>query len=292
MTTKNPLPHVLIVAGPTASGKSDFAVTLAEKVGGEVVSADSCQIYKKLNLGTGKITKEEMNDVPHHMLDILDINESFSVEEYTREALPLINDIVARGKVPIICGGTGQYIDALLFTNTPPKVPPNHQLREILEKNSTPELFTLLEQKDSRRAKSIDRHNRVRLIRALEIIEALGKVPELEDLQPRFVSTMYLLNPPKETLEERVHARLLKRLEQGMIEEVDSLLKEGYKPSILAKRGIEYKYIVAYIENKLTKEELVEHLRIATWQYAKRQRTWNKKYKAEKLPGMTLVEVE
>lgn len=283
-----PLPKIIVVCGPTSSGKSDFAVDLALKHEGEVVSADSCQIYRGLDIGTGKITKKEMRGVPHHMLDIVDINDSFSVEEYREQALPIIKDILVRGKLPIICGGTGQYIDAIMYKNTFPKVEPNKELRTKLEAKSTETLFKELQVLDPARAESIDRYNKVRLVRALEIAHTLGKVPASEEPVFQFDVQMYLLQPSKELLEERVHKRLLKRFDMGMIEEMEALIKKGYSGDVIAKRGIEYKHMFEYLKGNYTKEELVEKLRIATWQYAKRQRTWNKKY--EKFA--TVIEVK
>lgn len=269
---------IIVVAGPTASGKSDFGVELAIKHNGEIISADSCQIYRGLDIGTGKITEEEMKGIRHHMLDICDINEDFSVADFKNKALPIIEDILARGKTPIICGGTGQYIDAIMYENTPPKVEPNKKLRTELELLTTEELFTKLSKKDVRRANEIDKHNRVRLIRALEIIDTLGKVPQEENLKFRYNVEFYLMNPTKETLEARVHARLLKRFEMGMLQEMESLIAQGYEIAVIASKGIEYKWMTKYLEQEISYDELIEKLKIATWQYAKRQRTWNKKY--------------
>ncbi len=282
------LKKVIVVTGPTSSGKSDFAVGLALKVNGEVISADSRQIYRGLDIGTGKITEDEMKGVPHHMLDICDINESFSVAQFRDKTLPIIDDILSRGKVPIICGGTGYYIDAAIYQNTLPEVPVTPSLEEELQDSTTEELFRVLEEKDSRRAKEIDRHNRVRIIRALEIINAVGKVPEIQEPVFRYEIDFYLLNPSKELLEQRVHKRLLKRFEAGMLAEMESLIAEGYEIGLLASKGIEYKWMAKYLENEISYDELVERLRIATWQYAKRQRTWNKKY----YPFAKIVEPE
>lgn len=269
---------VIVVAGPTSSGKSDFAVDLALKINGEVVSADSRQIYRGLDIGTGKITEEEMKGVPHHMIDVCDINEVFSVAEYRTKALPIIEDILQRGKTPIICGGTGYYIDALIYENAVPEYGITESLEEKLKDHSTEELFEMIKEKDPSRAETIDRHNRIRLVRALEIIETHGKVPNLTEPTFRFDVDFYLLNPSKETLEKRVHARLLKRFKEGMIAEMESLIAQGYEIGVIASRGIEYKWMAKYLEKEISYDELVEKLRIATWQYAKRQRTWNKKY--------------
>ena len=284
--------QIIVVVGPTASGKSDFGVNLAlgkvtssgtrsfPPINGEIISADSCQIYRGLDIGTGKITEEEKKGVPHHMIDICDINESFSVANFKAKALPILEDILARGKTPIIVGGTGQYIDALIYENTPPKVPPNNVLRKELELLSKEELYSRLLKADPRRASEIDKHNKVRLVRALEIVESLGKVPVQGEEKLRYETKFYLMNPTKEILEERVHKRLLKRFDMGMIQEMESLIAQGYDIGVLASKGIEYKHMAKYLEKIYTYAELVEHLRIATWQYAKRQRTWNKKYSA------------
>jgi len=274
----NDLPKLIVVAGPTSSGKSDFAVELALKCNGEVISADSRQIYRGLDIGTGKITEKEMKGVPHHMLDICDITESFSVKEFRDRALPIIDDIIKRGKTPILCGGTGYYIDAVIYENTLPDTHIARPLEDNLAHLSTEELYKMVEKKDPKRASAIDKHNRIRLIRALEIIETHGKVQELEEPVLRFDVEFYLLNPSKELLEERVHKRLLKRFDAGMLQEMQSLIAQGYEIATLAKRGIEYKWMATYLEGIITFDELIERLRIATWQYAKRQRTWNKRY--------------
>ncbi len=269
---------IIVVAGPTSSGKSDFAVDLALTCNGEIISADSRQIYRKLDIGTGKITTEEMKGIPHYMLDICDINDPFSVKEFRDKTLPIIDDILSRGKTPIVCGGTGYYIDAIMYSNTLPEIYVIKSLEAELQDTTTENLYNMVHQKDARRAEKIDKHNRIRLIRALEIIETDGIVKPLEDPVFRYDVDFYLLNPSKELLEERVHKRLLKRFGAGMLDEMKTLLAQGYSVETLAKRGIEYKWMAEYINGTVTYEQLIEKLRIATWQYAKRQRTWNKKY--------------
>lgn len=281
--------QIIVVAGPTASGKSDFAVELALAHNGEIIGADSRQIYKGLDIGTGKITQGEMKGVKHHMLDVCDVNQEFSVAEYKALALPILEDIFSRGKTPIICGGTGQYIDALIFTGTLPEVPPNKKLREELEQKSTEELYETLTQKDPSRADTIDKHNRVRVIRALEIINSLGTVPTQEQSDFRFSTKLYLMNPSRELLRERITVRLEKRLQIGMIEEVQNLIEDGYEDGKVLKRfGIEYFVIGEYIKHKLSLEEMKTILINKSMQYAKRQQTWNKKY----LAFAELVEVK
>ncbi len=269
---------VIVVVGPTASGKSDFAVELAHKYNGEIISADSRQVYKRLDIGTGKITKEEMKGIPHHMLSVYAVGEDVSVARYAHDATPILEDILARGKTPIICGGTGQYVDALIYTTSLPKVEPNKKLREELEKKNTEELFAMLKKRDANRANAIDRYNRVRLIRALEIVESLGTVPHREKPELKFNTTMYLLTPSRELLRTRITRRLEKRLDEGMVEEVEQLLASGITHEELYRLGLEYRYISLYLQKKLTYEEMVEQLGFKIKQYAKRQETWNKKY--------------
>ena len=274
----NDTKKIIVVAGPTASGKSDFAVDLAKKLDGEIISADSRQIYKGLDIGTGKITHDEMQGVPHHMIDIIDIDQSFSVAEYQRVALPILEDIIARGKTPIICGGTGQYIDALIYSNTFPQIPPNELLRKELELISTEELYGQLEEQDKNRAITIDKHNRVRLVRALEIIDATGKVPIQPEPTLRHPTNVYLLTPSKELLLQRIEKRLEKRLKGGMLEEGKELLLRNLSDSKLASLGLEYIWMNTYLTGQCTYEDMRSSLVTKSWQYAKRQMTWNKKY--------------
>jgi tRNA dimethylallyltransferase len=289
MNEENPKRKVFVVAGPTASGKSDFAVELALKENGEVVSVDSRQMYKDLDIGAGKITEEEMRGVPHHMLSVYDVNdEDVSVVTFTKDALSRVGDIFARDKTPILCGGGGQYLQALLYEKDFPKVEKNEELRKILVNFSTEELAQKLKEKDEERFKTIDTQNRVRLIRALEICEAIGKVPTEEELSPRFDATIYLLEASPEILKKRIEIRLEKRLHTGMVDEVRSLLKSGVSAERLISLGLEYKYCTLFITGTLTFAEMKERLKSKTWHYAKRQTTWNKKY----LENVIVVKVE
>ena len=288
--TQNPLEKkkVFVVAGPTASGKSDFAVELALKENGEVISVDSRQMYKGLDIGAGKITEEEMRGVPHHMLSVYDvIDEDVSVVTFIKDARSAIDDIFARGKTPILCGGGGQYMQAILYEKDFPKVEKNEELRKTLANFSTEELAQKLKEKDEERFKTIDTQNRVRLIRALEICEAIGKVPTEEELSPRFDATIYLLEASPEILKKRIEIRLEKRLHAGMVDEVRSLLKSGVSAERLISLGLEYKYCTLFITGTLTFAEMKEQLKSKIWQYAKRQTTWNKKY----LENVTIVKL-
>lgn len=274
----NKQPEIIVIVGPTASGKSDFAVDLALKNNGEIISADSRQVYKHLDIGTGKITEEEMKGVKHYMLSVYELDEEISVARFARDASPILKDILSRGKTPIICGGTGQYIDALIFDIQIPQVGPNKKLRDELENLNTEELVTRLQKSDPERFSAIDIHNRPRIIRALEIVESLGKVPKQKAPELLYNTKIYLLNPTREVLRERINKRLEKRLEIGMIDEVKNIMSSGYNSDSMKKFGLEYVSIAKYLENKITEEEMKQDIITKSMQYAKRQQTWNKKY--------------
>lgn len=262
---------IITVVGPTSSGKSDLAVHIAKKFNGEVISADSRQVYRGLDIGSGKITKEEMEGVPHHLLDVEDPKNIFTVANFKEQAEQKIEEIVDRGKLPIIAGGTGFYIDALIHDMSLPEVPPNEALREKLDKQSVEELLSELEEKDPDRAETVDRYNKPRLIRALEIVEALGKVPALKTSKKYEVLQIGIKT---DDLRERIHTRLLKRINEGMIEEVKNL---GLLPERLEQLGLEYRYISRYLQGQLSKEEMIDELEIKITQFSKRQKTWFKR---------------
>lgn len=266
---------VLVVVGPTASGKSSLAVKLAKKFGGEIISADSRQVYRGLNIGTGKITKKEMRGVPHYLLDVANPRKYFSVADYKKLATNTLRVIALRNKLPIIVGGTGLYIDVLSGRMSFPDVPPNKLLRRKLDRLSTEELFKMLKKKDSRRARSIDNRNKVRLVRALEIVEVLGKVPVLPQKQSKNLVFIGLL--PKD-LKRRIHRRIILRLD-GMIRETKMLHKQGLTYKKMHELGLEYRYLAQYLQGRLNKKELVKKLDTEIVHYAKRQMTWFKRNK-------------
>lgn len=264
---------VLVIVGPTASGKSDLAVKLAKKFRGEVISADSRQVYRELNIGTGKITKKEMRGVPHHLLDVADPRKYFSVAEYKKLALLSLRDIETKKKLPIICGGTGFYIDTLIGKINLPEVPPNKALRRKLEKYSAEKLYKILQKKDPRRAKEIDPRNKVRIIRALEIVEMLGKVPITKNNRINNKYVFIGIRPNKEDLENRIYKRILKRL-NGMIKEAKKLKANKLSYTRMESLGLEYRYLARLLQNKITKQKFVEQLYLAIKDYSKRQMTW------------------
>ncbi len=262
---------VLVIIGPTASGKSDLAVRLARKFGGEIVSADSRQVYRGLDVGAGKITKKEMCGVRHHMLDVANPRKYFSVADYKKLAEEKLRTIES----PIIVGGTGLYIDVLSGRMSFPEVPPNKLLRRKLDKLSAEELFRILKKKDPRRAKSIDRKNKVRLVRALEIIEVLGRVPVLPKRPSKNFVFIGLL--PSD-LKRRIHRRIITRLD-GMIREAKKLHRQGITYKKMHELGLEYRYLAAHLQGRLDKKELVKKLDIEIARYARRQMTWFKRNK-------------
>ncbi len=275
---KNDKKEIIVVIGPTASGKSDFTVNLALKENGEIISADSRQVFKGLDIGTGKITKEEMKGIKHHMLDVYDFNEEVSVVRFVREASTIIEDIFFRGKIPIICGGTGQYINALIFDESFPPVKPNKNLREELEKLNEEELVARLLALYPKRLSNIDTKNRRRLIRAIEIAETLGYVPEQEELKLKYKTKIYLMEKTREELRERIKIRLDKRLEQGMLDEGKKVFEMNLNDIEINRLGIEYVAMNKYFKNEITLPEMKQEIITKSCQYAKRQQTWNKKF--------------
>lgn len=278
---------VLVILGPTASGKSDLAVELATQFNGEVISADSRQVYTGLDIGTGKITEEEMEGVPHHLLDVAPPEKVFTVSDFKRLGEEAINQILDRGKLPIICGGTGFYIEALLGENSIPEVPPNPELREELEIKSVEELFDILSKLDPKRAETIDAKNKRRLVRAIEICIALGSVPKQVASSQHLASSKYDvlkigIKIEDKELRERINRRLERRIEMGMIEEAERLHKEGLSYERMRELGLEYGALADFIEQKITKQEMVARLQTEIWQYAKRQMTWFKRDKTIK----------
>lgn len=270
-------PLVIIVVGPTATGKSGYAINLAKQVQGEIISADSRQVYKGLNIGSGKITKKEMHGVPHYMLDVVPPSKVFSAHDFKKKAEPILKNILARSKTPIVVGGTGLYVDVLFGDMTLPKVPPNKSLRRELGKLSTESLFKKLQKMDPERAASIDAKNHVRLIRAIEIATKLGKVPKIEKKESPYQLLYIGLTADREVLRKKIEKRLRARLIQGMLTEVKRLHKNGVSWKRMHELGLEYRYCALYLQGKLTLLELEKQLADKIYQYAMRQLTWFKK---------------
>lgn len=265
-------PTVIIILGQTATGKSALAVKLAlrlhsgqAKKEAEIISADSRQVYKGLNIGTGKITKKEMKGIPHYLLDIANPKNRFTVAEYKKKTEEKIEEIISRDNIPIICGGTGFYIDAITKGVVFPEVPPNLKLRKTLEKKSVLELFKMLKKLDSSRAKTIDAKNKVRLIRAIEIVKTLGKVPKITETKPQYRFVKIGLYLREDKLKKKVGQRVKKMFQAGLIKEIKKLKKMGVSNKRLKEFGFEYF------------EPTYEKVVTETLKYAKRQMTWFKR---------------
>ncbi len=258
-------PKVIVIVGTTAVGKSNLAVKIAKKFKGEIISADSRQVYKELDIGTGKITKKEMLDIPHYLIDVANPKKKFTVTEYQKQAVKKIEEIISRGHTPIIVGGTGFYIDAITKGTIFPEVKPNLTLRKTLAKHSTEELFKMLKKLDKNRAENIDAKNPVRLIRAIEIAKALGKVPRTTEALPPYKFIKIGLKLDEKILKNKIEKRVKGMFKDGLLNEIKKLKKIGVSEKRLKEFGFEY--------NSPTPEKVI----LGTLQYAKRQNTWFKR---------------
>lgn len=272
-----------MILGPTASGKSALAVDLARKFRSEIISSDSRQVYKGVDLGSDKISKKEMKGVRHHLLDVVSPKKVFTVTQYKKLAEKAIKDIVKRGKIPIVAGGTGLYIDALIHDWALPKVRPDMKLREDLESQSAEKLFSRLEKLDPARAKNIDRHNKRRLVRALEIVIRTGKSAYSNVLENNRISKYEILKiglkVASEKLKERIRKRTLQRLRGGVIQEMENLKKSGVSQKRLNDISLYYRWVEPYLKGEIGKAGALEIISTKIGQYAKRQMTWFKRDK-------------
>lgn len=269
---------LIVILGPTASGKTELSVKLAKRFKGEVVSADSRQVYKGMNIGTGKITKKEMQGIPHYLLDVVSPKKRFAVAEYKMLAEKAIARIQKKNRVPFLVGGTGFYIQAVADSIKIPAVKPDWKLRAKLEKRPVSELYKRLRKLDPVRAKSIDKNNPRRLIRALEIVlKSKRPIPPLFQNKPDFKALFLGVKRSKKELEKLIEKRLSKRLKAGMIDEVKKLNKSGVSWRRLEELGLEYRYIALYLQNKLSYKQMTERLQKEIEHYAKRQMTWFKR---------------
>ena len=278
---------LLVIVGPNASGKSDLAIQIAKLFSGEIISADSRQIYRGMDLGTGKVPRDinhpselyYSSGIHHHLLDTVSPKEYFSAAQYQKLAQKIIKDIQAKDKLPILCGGTGLYISSIIEGWQFPSVPPNPQLRETLASLTTSILYQRLQNISPKRAKTIDKNNRVRLIRALEIASSLSTIPSLIKKPPAYNILIIGIKRSREELCQRIQKRLDERFEKGMIEEIERLKKEGISSKRLEDFGLEYRWINRFLEHKISQQEMKTNLFKDICHYAKRQMTWFKKIK-------------
>lgn len=278
---------VVVICGPTASGKTALSIELAKKINGEIVSCDSMQIYKEMDIGTAKTTKEEMQGIKHYMLDIISPEERYSVADYKKEAKEAIREIIKKGKTPIVVGGTGLYVDSLIYEIEYPNIEFDEEYRKKLEIQAETEgLENLYEQAkkiDPEAIKKISQNDKKRIIRILEIYHATGynkteQERKSREKEPEFDYKVYGLNMPREKLYKRIDLRVDIMIKQGLIEEVEKIYKK-YSEFPTAMQGLGYKEVVEYLKNNLTKEEMIEKIKQETRRYAKRQMTWFRKNK-------------
>jgi len=277
---KEKLPQLIVILGPTASGKTDLAIKLAKKLNGEIISADSRQIYKGMDIGTAKPTKKERQGIPHYLLDVASPKRRFTVAQYRKLALKAINKIFQKGKIPFLVGGTGFYIQAVVDGIVIPEVRPYWKLRKKLEKKSVVELYKILKKLDPRRAKTIERKNPRRLIRAIEIVMKTKRpVPPLKFQPLPYPVLMIGIKRDKKELQNLIKKRFFKWLRQGLIKEVVNLKKLGLSWKRIEDFGIHYRVIARYLQNKIGDKEMIENSIREIQNYAKRQITWFKRDK-------------
>jgi tRNA dimethylallyltransferase len=270
--------NCIVVLGPTASGKTRLACRVAHSLNGEVISADSRQVYRQLDIGTGKDLAEYIVEgvkVPHHLIDIVDPSEQFYLHEFIRELEHVFEDITDRGKLPVICGGTGLYLDALRKDFRFTQVPENIELRRSLENKTKAGLLEILSGLDFPELKNTDTSSVKRVIRAIEIGTYLQEGNRIGDARDTIYRPYYIgITINAEERRKRIEKRLRQRLEEGMIDEVGRLLDAGITPERLIRFGLEYKFITEYLTGKLTREKMEHDLLTAIVQYSKRQMTW------------------
>ena len=274
---------LITILGPTACGKTKFAAYLSSRINGEIISADSRQVYRKMNLGTGKDYEDYIvtgKKIPYHLVDILEPGYKFNVFEFQKHFLKVYNEIRARKNVPVLCGGSGMYIDAVTKSYELMPVPPDKKLRKELGSKSLEELAEILA--SYKKLHNItDTDTKKRVIRAIEIEKYYTVHPESKNDYPEISNIFLGIKFDRPSIKKRITDRLHERLKKGMVEEVQNLLNEGLKPEDLIYYGLEYKYITQYIEGGLDYDIMVEKLNIAIQQFAKRQMTWYRKMERE-----------
>ncbi len=277
--------YIPIIAGPTASGKSALALEICRITGGELVCADSMQIYKGLDVGTAKDTKEEIGDVPHYLTDIVEPGTDFSVYDYVSTALPVIKDILERGKLPVVCGGTGQYISSLLYGldygtgDEEAELEATRELEKELEESGIDVLYARLQKLDPLAAKLIHPNNNRRVIRALAVHKALGitfseKNKKSKEKGPEYPFKVFMIDWDREELYDRINRRVGIMVQNGIIDEAKMLLESGVDRTSTCWQAIGYKEMLKYLDGEETLEQACDRIRIGTRHYAKRQLTW------------------
>ncbi len=269
--------NLIAIVGPTAGGKTSVAANLAFRIGGEIISADSRQVYRGMDLGTGKDYGDYVIDgqpVPFHLIDIADAGYEYNVFEYQKDFLMAFEDIQARGKFPVLCGGSGLYLEAVLNNYKLIQVPHNENLRQQLQNKELDELVEILKTYKSYLHNQTDIENKKRALRAIEIEEHCKNNPEIDARMPKIDSLVVGVKFDRLSRRKRITERLKQRLDEGMIDEVQKLLDKGLSPEQLTYYGLEYKFMTWYLTGKLSYDEMFEQLNTAIHQFAKRQMTW------------------
>ena len=280
-------PKVIVICGPTASGKTSLSIELAKKINGEIISSDSMQIYKDMDIGTAKPTKEEMENIKHYLIDFVPPNERYSVASFKQDAENAIEEILTKGKVPIVVGGTGLYVNSLIYGIEFNSIEIDEEYRKELDKRAEKEgldsLYNEAKKIDPEAIKNISKNDKKRIIRKLEIYKQTGKTKTEQEIESRkngvkYDYKVFAINMDREVLYERINKRVDIMIEQGLIQEVENLVKK-YKEFPTAMQGLGYKEVVQFINGELTKEEMIEKIKQETRRYSKRQITWFKKNK-------------
>ena len=280
-------PKVIVICGPTASGKTKLSVELAKKIDGEIICCDSMQIYKDMNIGTAKVTKEEMQGIKHYLVDFVLPDQRYSVADYKKDATKAIQEVLSKEKVPIIVGGTGLYVDSLIYNIDYPEIKTDLEYRKKLEKVADEEglekLYEMAKKIDERATLAISSNDRKRIIRILEIYHSTGKTKTEQEIESRknevpYNYLVFAINMDKEKLHERINKRVDNMIKSGLIEEVKNLLIK-YKSFPTALQGLGYKETKQYLNGEITKTEMIDKIKQESRRYAKRQLTWFRKNK-------------
>ena len=278
---------VIVICGPTASGKTALAIELAKKINGEIISCDSMQIYKEMDIGTAKPTPEEMQEIQHYLIGFVEPNKRYSVADYKKDAKNAIKQVLLKEKIPIIVGGTGLYLDSLIYEIDYQEIEFDSKYREELEKICEEKGIEVLYEKakkiDPQAVEKISKNDRKRIMRILEIYKATGKTKTMQERDSRkkeveYDYHVYALSWNRKTLYDRINKRVDIMIEQGLIEEVKRILLK-YKDFPTSMQGLGYKEVITYLKGECTKEEAIEKIKMETRRYAKRQLTWFRKNK-------------
>lgn len=290
MVQKNSLDNkIIVICGPTASSKTALSVALAKKLDGEIISADSMNVYKGLDVGTAKPTIDEREGIPHYLIDVVGPFETFSVGDYKDLARPIVNDILSRGKTPIICGGTGFYVNSILYDfsygNTPANLLVREKYKALAEEHGNAYVFNVLKEKDPKTAEKLHENDLKRVIRALEISESGVNKSEIQDeMIPVYDYNAYFIDFPREVLYDRINRRVDIMIKNGLVDEIKGLVCQGVTASHQCMQGIGYKEILPYLNGETDLQTAIEQIKQNTRRYAKRQLTFFKK-----LDGLTAL---